>query len=373
MTRLPYLYFHSKGAWHTKLLDLHETYGPVVRYTSNEVSFISPEASRRIYGHRTSNQEQVFQKDTTTYYQVTPTPHIINADDETHRRQRRLLSHAFSEKALRDQEPVLKYYVDLFVVKLTHKARAGEPLDIVNWFNYATFDLIGDLAYGESFGCLEREDYHPWISMIFAGVKFLAVLQVIRRLRLEGLVNLLMPASLKKASDEHEELSRSTALKRMDTGGIERGDFMSFILKHNDTEKGMSREEIAGNASILIIAGSETTATLLSGVVFQLLSYPKLHERLVKEIRTEFASEDEITLARVNQLTYLIAVLSEGLRICECHQVLYPDRRQLTETIRSSRPCYSRSPHPSRRRGRRRLLPTRKGTHFLPIKPSLPC
>jgi cytochrome P450 len=95
----------------------------------------------------------------------------------------------------------------------------------------------------------------------------------------------------------------------------DRADFISYILRHND-EKGMSDGEIAANSHILILAGSETTATLLSGVTFQLLTNKSKLDKLVSEIRSSFDAEDDITLERVNQLSYLLAVLNEGLRIC---------------------------------------------------------
>jgi cytochrome P450 len=79
----------------------------------------------------------------------------------------------------------------------------------------------------------------------------------------------------------------------------------------------MTRSEIAENAKLLILAGSETTATLLSGVTFQLLTNPNKYENLVKEIRSSFTSEQEITIARVNQLRYIIAAFSEGSRMCK--------------------------------------------------------
>ena len=47
------------------------------------------------------------------------------ANDTDHARIRRLLSHAFSEAALREQEPLLNSYFDLLVNKLY--SRSQEP------------------------------------------------------------------------------------------------------------------------------------------------------------------------------------------------------------------------------------------------------
>jgi cytochrome P450 len=74
----------------------------------------------------------------------------------------------------------------------------------------------------------------------------------------------------------------------------------------------MNRIQI--NASTLIIAGSETTATLLSGVTYLLLANPSTLEKLTDEVRTTFKSDDEITLTSVGNLTYMLACLNEAMR-----------------------------------------------------------
>lgn len=88
----------------------------------------------------------------------------------------------------------------------------------------------------------------------------------------------------------------------------------SYILRHND-EKGMSRAEIIKTSSILIMAGSETTATLLSGATFHLLKNPSTLETLTNEIRTSFLDAAEMTFTKLVNLPYLNACLQEALRI----------------------------------------------------------
>lgn len=313
---LPYLYHIIRGEWPRKLKELHDQYGPVVRFTSSNVSFTTPGAWKTIYGHRAPGQE-TFLKDRLTYRAtLSGQPHIVVAEGADHRRQRRLLSHAFSEKALRGQEDVVKHYVDLFIAKLSGLARAGQTLDIVKWYNFTTFDLIGDLAFGQPFGCLEDGGYHPWVAKIFQMIKLTVFGEATERHPLlKAIAPLFVPKKLVQSRKEHWELSRQTAQRRLDSGNVSREDFMSYILRHND-EKGMTPLEIIENSSILIVAGSETTATQLSGTTFRLLTNRNKYDKLVREIRSSFDSEDDITLLRVNSLEYLNAVLEEGFRMC---------------------------------------------------------
>ena len=77
----------------------------------------------------------------------------------------------------------------------------------------------------------------------------------------------------------------------------------------------MTLPELQENGSLLIIAGSETTATLLAGVTYFLLMNPVALEKLENEICSTFKTEDEIDILSVNKLTYMIACLNEALRL----------------------------------------------------------
>lgn len=77
----------------------------------------------------------------------------------------------------------------------------------------------------------------------------------------------------------------------------------------------MTEKEIISTFAVLLLAGSETTATLLSAVTFYLLKNPPTMQKLKTEIRTSFVNENEITQISVNKLKYQLAVLDEALRI----------------------------------------------------------
>lgn len=76
----------------------------------------------------------------------------------------------------------------------------------------------------------------------------------------------------------------------------------------------MPQADIESHAGLLIIAGSETTATLLSGCTFLLLNNPDALDRLTKEVRSTFKEESEITINSAGQLEYMLACLDEALR-----------------------------------------------------------
>ena len=38
-------------------------------------------------------------------------------------------------------------------------------------YNCTTFDVMGDLTFGEGLNMLEDGEYSPWVSAIFGGIK----------------------------------------------------------------------------------------------------------------------------------------------------------------------------------------------------------
>lgn len=64
-----------------------------------------------------------------------------------------------------------------------------------------------------------------------------------------------------------------------------------------------------------MLAGSETTSTVLSTATYYLLKNPNVYEKLSSEIRSAFKSGDVINEATTRDLTYLNAVCKEAMRI----------------------------------------------------------
>jgi len=86
-------------------------------------------------------------------------------------------------------------------------------------------------------------------------------------------------------------------------------------LQQKATEGELSRSALYENGIALVVAGSETTATLLTGCTYFLCRNPEVLKKVQAEVRSAFENDSEITLKSVNDLTYMLAVLSESLRI----------------------------------------------------------
>ena len=307
-----------RGRIDADMHDFHDKYGSVVRFGPDEVSFITAQAWKDIYGFGPQQPIKIRQS--------TSNPSdIISANDTDHSRMRRALSHAFSAKGLQAQEPTLISYVDKLIVRLKGFAESQLPADMVKWYNLTTFDLIGDLAFGRPFGGLESSEYHHWVSTVFQAVRGMTLVRLkdAYPVLFKFMHVFLAPNRLLEARKRQIEHSEITVKKRLQSQ-LTRGsaDFMESMLHGGLTDK-----EMEANANILIIAGSETTASLLSGVTYWLLQSPEAMAKVTQEVRSAMKTEDEITFHNTAvRLPYMLACLKEALR-------MYPPVPSGTERI----------------------------------------
>lgn len=312
---LPWWWYTWRGTCVYEVKNLHDKYGKTVRIGPNEVSSISANIWKDVYGHRKSGGKSYDKDPRFLRPTKTGTTDLLSAADEDHARWRRTLSHAFSDGSLRNQEAVVKHYVDLLIKNLRAKADGQERIDMVSWYNFTTFDVIGDLAFGKSFNCLEKGGYHPFVELVIQIMPHTIMNQLAQFMPLlYPLRDYFVPASIMKDSLAMMKWAEDTAFERIDRDPVERDDFMSFILRHKD-ENLMTRDEMVENSTILIVGGSETTASVLSGTTYYLATNRPVYNKLVNEIRGTLEKEEDITIQRVNALPYLVAVFNEGMRL----------------------------------------------------------
>jgi cytochrome P450 len=315
---LPYMYdSFIRGTMHNTIRKLHHKYGPIVRVGPNHLAVDGSVGWPDVYGHKAGQEEFgkvpefLFQGDTTA---------LIAAPKDVHRRQRRQLAHAFSDSALRSQEGIMKQYVDLLMSRFANKADTGESFNVIKWFDFTTFDIIGHLYHSEPFHCLESNGYHPWVSAFFNGFRGDSYRRFLRQFPLahEVVKWLRVVGDLNSSTDNRDYIvgKAQARIKQGDFAIQGYRDFIAFMLKKNrDGEFGFLEPEILASSPLVITAGSETTASSLSALVFYLGSNPIAYERLTRELRSAFSDEEEITLSSTQRLEYLHACIEEALRV----------------------------------------------------------
>ncbi|KAK7525878.1 cytochrome P450 [Phyllosticta citriasiana] len=318
-TCLPRFYDVMSGQSAPRMTELHEKYGNVVRYSPDELSFIEGDAWKTIYVN--GNNKAPFAKEPAHYPLPPDMPAglLQDLDDASHRRQRQVFSAAFSERALKDQEPLLRTHVERLMTRLTELI--NQDVDITDYLNFVAFDIMGDLAMGASLGLLVDRDseFAPWVRTAVGSIKLLIIRSALGFYApvLAKVLLSVLAKPLKKKREEHGKHTIAQVTKRLSTQ-TDRPDFWTLVLngKKQGADGGLplSLGEMHANASLFMIGGTETTATLLSGALYLLLTNPACLRRLTDEVRSAFASQEDISLEALPRCQYLNAVLEESLR-----------------------------------------------------------
>lgn len=112
-----------------------------MRVAPNELSFNTAQSWRDIY-EKKKGQATFIKSDFYDGGNFAAEAHSIVSvrDPDEHANMRRYLRDAFSDRSLRDQEYLISEVVDRFVERIGEEGEDNAGIDIVRWFNLATFD-----------------------------------------------------------------------------------------------------------------------------------------------------------------------------------------------------------------------------------------
>lgn len=143
--------------------------GKAVRFGPNSVSFNSSQALKDIYGFRSNVRKAEFYNAF-----VHPAANTHNTrDKEVHARKRRVLSHAFSDSAMKEMQRYILGNVRTFCEQIgfvdgVETKGWTAPRNMSDWCNYLAMDILGDLSFGKAFHMLERPDNRFALDLVEA-------------------------------------------------------------------------------------------------------------------------------------------------------------------------------------------------------------
>ncbi|KAF2758906.1 cytochrome P450 [Pseudovirgaria hyperparasitica] len=287
---LPFYYRKFFGTLNPWYLELHSQYGEVVRFTPNDLSFTNEHAYKDIYGGKTANHTANPKSGSfyTKTYGNTWTM-LTEPDDTRHGQIRKVFANAFSDRALKLQEPL-----------------------ILKLYNFATFDIMADLTFSEPLGLLQSNQYTPWVKAMFASIRNNQKTKVFKAIPvLRALAFLFLPRNFKKIMKENYRNSVERVNYRIANPPADYDMWKLVLEKGTDV---LQPAEMHTNAAIFMKAGTETTATALSGLTYHLLRNPDKLAKVVAEVRAQ-PDEASLNLLTLPRLRYLNACFEEGLRI----------------------------------------------------------
>ena len=262
-----YSVYHTwTGKRHLDFYHLHLKYGDVVRYGPNSISFNSAIALQDIYGVKANVRKSDFYTAFPASKGAWSTHSAI--DKNLHARKRRVLSHGFSDAALRGLQPHILHSIRKFCNTIGEvPAGANKSMittedwsaakDLAEWINYMSYDVLGDICYGKSFETLEKEENRFAVQLVARSSKFHYLNGQMPSLKRLGIDHVLFP-KIRADRQRFMAYSKRMLAERMKLGiDTDRRDFFYYLLNAKDPETGVgfSTTELWGESNTLIIAG----------------------------------------------------------------------------------------------------------------------
>ncbi|TFK37559.1 high nitrogen upregulated cytochrome P450 monooxygenase 2 [Crucibulum laeve] len=314
------------GAWiaiggktHEYTKHLHEEYGPVVRIGPNELSIVERDLIPSILGTQGMPKGPLW-VGRRFGHAGDPNQHdsLIDIRDlQEHGKLRKAWNKAFSNEPLKDYEEILIGRVNQLSEELqricANSTNGVGCVDIAQWLSFFSFDYMGDIGFGGGFNLMREGDHAglwhsmetgmylpsivqhiPWIGRFTRNIPFIAD-------ALQGLIALGVEQATKRGS-----------------GNVQKKDFFYHLIAASELDDSPeSFQLIISNAILTIVAGSDTTAAVLSNVVYNLLSSKSDYDQLRKEIDQSLPLGDMalIDSEKLASLSFLNAVINETLRL----------------------------------------------------------
>ncbi|KAE8375424.1 cytochrome P450 [Aspergillus bertholletiae] len=280
---------------------LHRQYGDYVRIGPTELSITDPKAVKALY----SGQATVSKG---PWYTVSePRVSLQTARDrKEHARRRKVWDQAFSSKALRDYEPRVSSYI----VQLLEAVRknVGNPMDMAKWFNYYSFDVMGDLSFGKPFDMLVGGQDTYFSKQVHADMKSVGLFSHLTWLfpffKRIPILNAEFIKFWNWIEGRVEERIKNTP---------DRPDVFSWIL--DAFQKGPKTKQdhldLHGDANLIIVAGSDTTAAMLTSLFFHLAVDPTWQAKL----QAELDELSDLSHESLTSIKLLDALINETMRL----------------------------------------------------------
>ncbi|MCJ1356030.1 MAG: hypothetical protein MMC33_006024 [Icmadophila ericetorum] len=240
-------------------------------------------------------------------------------DEEMVRRKRKLVSKMVCDDSLRYFEPKTIEYMNTFCKVLEEGATElswSDPKDLTTECRKLMTAIISGFAFGQKIDVFANPDQsfildalenYAWRMGIYKESPFLTYLQ------LEKAYAILSRGNTTKKWLRWGETYISGVLSSCKD--VETGTFSAFVnSKSTITGEACTRGELSSEAFFLMLAGSDTSATTASAVLFYLANHPDIYARLAMEIRTMYSSLAEIQSSG-SRSTYLNACIMETLRL----------------------------------------------------------
>jgi tryprostatin B 6-hydroxylase len=288
-------------------LSYTKKYGPFVRVGSSDLMNVHPQGVPVVHNAQSKCRKG------TWYDEDFPQQSIhTSRGHRFHQQRRRAWSSAFSNKALRGYERRVSGYNKALVQFFAQ--RAGETVNAAQWFNFYSFDVMGDLSFDQDFGCLKRGTQHWAVELLDEALNVQSMKRPTWVFRMMIAIPGLTDNYWKFIKYCDEQLEIKIAADR--AGKSASANPMSVLLNEvGPKPTAQDMLNLQADARTIIVAGSDTTAATLTHIFYELARHPE-HVRLFrKELGSLSKGNGSFENQDIQYASHLNAVIHETLRL----------------------------------------------------------
>ncbi|KAG7291092.1 hypothetical protein NEMBOFW57_001102 [Staphylotrichum longicolle] len=285
----------------------------MLRISPNEVSFNDIDASGIIYA-QTSKFEKAHY-----FYRAfeDQAPNLFTIRDrQEHAQDKRLISHAFSRANIVLHQEFIYTKAAYLMDRIAQRVKDGQTIPLFPAFRCLTLDTISEFAFGKTTGALQSEKFESEIfeaiDKATDSVPFFQHFPILREgLRWASYYKLAaVPNGFLELGQKAEE-----AFKEMNTTETWTM-FKNMLSSAAKSSTVLDKEHLISEAIVMLVAGTDTTASALALSLNHLLQQPEVYRKLQDEVRTVMPTVDSRpAVEELDALPFLDACIKEGLRI----------------------------------------------------------
>ncbi|KAH9849213.1 high nitrogen upregulated cytochrome P450 monooxygenase 2 [Lenzites betulinus] len=306
LTKLSLASISRGGRRNVYTQQLHQRYGDIVRIGPNEVSISNAAAIHPLMG--TAGLHKGPQWGSRAATQAVP-PLIAIGDPKEHQRRRKPWNRAFSVASLREFEPMVARRTRQLVELLSSKK--GE-VNIAKWFSWFTYDLMSDMAFGGGSEMMRNGDEGSVWPLLEEG---LVSSDTFGHLPWTADYVRKFPILGSKMREMRDFCIRRSE-ERITLGNTATKDLFYHLNSEDGAEATPPLSQVVADGALAVVAGSDTTSSVLSNLFFALLTHPDTYARLKAEVDLYYPpGEDALNTKHHADMPYLNAVINETMRL----------------------------------------------------------
>ncbi|KAM0540773.1 hypothetical protein ACHAPJ_013518, partial [Fusarium lateritium] len=201
----------------------------------------------------------------------------------------------------------------------------GNPFNLTKWINFYTFDVMGDLAFGKGFDMLVNGVEHEFLKLSHTSQTVMGILR-----RLVWLFPAFKAIPLLNSSYLTFQAFIIDQVEYRRKNKPKVPDVFSWLLEDFSTLEDPTKQDyfnLYGDAHLIIVAGSDTTAATTTCLFYQLALHREVYSRLQAEIDAYKETHEQSDHLSLSKLEYLQACIDEALRL---HPVIMSGLQRMT-------------------------------------------